>query len=174
MDWYRRSSITRQKLEHVPAFCELKFVRAFCHSASFMLSSSLRRAGTKSTEKSVSNVRHASSSSDFVKLLERKAKKPEGTDLKRIKSTASQLISGAKQSQNPEWHHTYQKKQESRRLEMDILKKKDPAMLDGRGRSGFFAGHSLENWTMEDVVQSGTMKLQPGTYYELRRFVCIL
>ncbi|EJD04318.1 RNB-domain-containing protein [Fomitiporia mediterranea MF3/22] len=134
-----------------------------------MLSSSLRRAHSKSTDVSVRQIRRATSAVLTKSKPKPRPYKVDESDLRRIRGTAKELVEGANQAYNPEWRHTYKREGERKRYEQDLSRKKDPLQHDGRGEPNIFSGHPLEDWSMEDLVQSGTGALQPGTYFELRR-----
>ncbi|KAL5518631.1 MSU1 [Sanghuangporus vaninii] len=122
-----------------------------------MLSSSLRHTGSGA---SFVLKRYAASSA-LVGLT------ANGGDVNRIKGTAKRLINGAKESQNPAWRHTTGKKGEKKRLEQDVLA--NSGQRDSHKEANPFAHRPMETWSVEELLQSGSMVLQPGTYLEVRR-----
>lgn len=128
-----------------------------------MLSSSLRRASARRTDASLTQVRRASTATrnKYPDLVHR--------DKQRITATSKHLIEGAKQADNPEWRHTYGRKGAAKRLEQDLLAKKGPLLRDGQSNPSIFTTQSMEKWTVEEFLQSGSSVLQPGMYIELRR-----
>lgn len=148
-----------------------------------MLTSSLRRASINANEVSISQARHASSSSaaarpDFANLTSRvnaRPSRPDSKDLRKINNTTRHLLLGMKQSNNPEWRHTNGRKDESVRLRQEMLSRKQsqatmPKQLQKRSA---FQGHDIENLSAEDFLEGSSSPLQPGTYYEVRRYVRI-
>ncbi|KAL5495604.1 MSU1 [Sanghuangporus weigelae] len=119
-----------------------------------------------------SSLRHTGSGASFV--LKRYAASSalagltaNGGDVNRIKGTAKRLIKGAKESQNPAWRHTTGKKGEKKRLEQDVLA--SSGQRDAHKEPNTFANRPMETWSVEELLQSGSTALQPGTYLEVRR-----
>lgn len=96
-----------------------------------------------------------------------KRPKPSASDSKRIRDTSKHLLSGLKQADNPEWHNTYGRSRNAARLRQ--------ALLDGTPKNPvdeiikMFEDSSLESMTFEDMMQSTTLTVSPGTYFEMRR-----
>ncbi|KAH8120556.1 RNB-domain-containing protein [Phellopilus nigrolimitatus] len=132
-----------------------------------MLSSSLRRFGTADA----APVHARLASSDVPRIL-RKKLRPKGSrgDIRDLKDTGKSLIKAVQKGDlDPAWRHTYGNKEVSERLVANLTKAKNSPHLPSVDTGDFFDGHPLEHYTSDDLVQSNTSTLQPGTFFEIRR-----